>query len=82
MVELADTQVLGICAYAYGFESHYPHHYSNVCSPWRNRVIVYAVPPKISEITKKYFGRQVRFNILDSLSRHCITGRNKPCNFF
>ena len=26
MVELADTQVLGACARAYGFESHYPHH--------------------------------------------------------
>ena len=26
MVELADTQVLGTCAAAYGFESHYPHH--------------------------------------------------------
>ena len=25
MVELADTQVLGTCACAYGFESHYPH---------------------------------------------------------
>ena len=25
MVELADTQVLGTCAQAYGFESHYPH---------------------------------------------------------
>ena len=25
MVELADTQVLGTCAPAYGFESHYPH---------------------------------------------------------
>ena len=26
MVELADTQVLGTCANAYEFESHYPHH--------------------------------------------------------